>query len=196
MQERRKSNRGTWTSVLVTALLALAFSYFIGTTVGIAGDSMEPSLHSGERAVVPRYETWLHRLGVGSFARGEIVFFPSPAAPGGLCPFFCEYLIKRVVATGGDTVSISNGQLLVNGAAQDEPYLGDTWRGSYNLPEQVVPEDHVFVLGDNRAPYGSRDSRNFGPVPEAHLVGRAAAVIWPLLRRDAAGTWHLNPRPL
>jgi signal peptidase I len=57
-----------------------------------------------------------------------------------------------------------------------------------------VPDAHVFVLGDNRAPLGSRDSRAFGPVPLANVSGRAALVLWPPLRRDHAGalTWNLR----
>jgi signal peptidase I len=174
----------------------MLFSYFGYTSVGISGDSMLPALRSGERALVPRWETWLHRSGSGAFAHGDIVFFARPGSPDLLCPFRCEYLIKRIVAVGGETVELKQGQLFVDGEAQPEPYLGSGWRGSASLPLQTVPADSVFVLGDNRGPYGSFDSRSFGPVPVAGLVGRTTLVLWPLLRRDADGTWRWNPRRL
>jgi signal peptidase I len=184
-----------WPSTAVTVLLAVLFSYFGFTSVGIRGDSMLPALHDGERALVPRYETWLHRGGIGQFGRGDIVFFAEPGSSP-LCLFRCSYLIKRIVATAGETVELQAGRLYVNGELQPEPYLGSRWRGSASLRALTVPAGHVFVLGDNRAPYGSVDSRSFGPVPARSLVGRTSTVIWPLLRRDAAGNWSWNPRPL
>lgn len=195
-QETRSERRSSWRSVLGVTLLALLFSYFGFTSVGITGDSMLPALHSGERALVPRWETWLHRSGSGAFGRGEIVFFVRPGASTLLCPIRCEYLIKRIVAVAGETVELQQGQLFINGIAQMEPYLGSAWRGSASLPPQLVPEGTVFVLGDNRGPYGSFDSRSFGPVPVASLAGRTSVVLWPLLQRDDAGAWHWNPRTL
>ena len=180
-------------SVLAAALLVT----FVISGVAISGESMEPTLFDGERALVPRYETWLHRLGIGAFERGDIVYFPSPEQdPGAVCPWFCTHLIKRIVAVGGDTVALSNGQLILNGMPVAEPYLQESWHGSFTMQQMVVPEDHVFVLGDNRGPYGSFDSRVFGPVPRTRLEGRAAWVVWPLLRRDESGDWHWNLRRL
>jgi signal peptidase I len=170
---------------------------FVVSGVAISGDSMEPTLHGGERALVPRFETWLHRIGIGSFGRGEIVYFPSPdQEPGAVCPWFCTHLIKRIVAVGGDTLAIVHGQLHINGVPAQEPYLGDSWNGSFSMPETPIPPGHVFVLGDNRGPYGSFDSRVFGPVPESRIEGRAAWVVWPLFRRTDDGSWHWNVRRL
>lgn len=169
---------------------------FVASGVAISGDSMEPTLYNGERALVPRYETWLHRIGLGSFERGDVVYFPSPTQrPGAVCPWFCSHLIKRIVAVGGDTIAIERGVLVLNGRPRDEPYLDDRWVGSLSMPEVVVPKGHVFVLGDNRAPYGSYDSRVFGTVPRRRLEGRAAWVVWPLFRRNGNGDLRWNVRP-
>ncbi len=188
--------QGGWRRTLLTVLATLAFLLFVATTVGIQGDSMEPSLHSGERVIVPRYETWLWRLGAATIHRGDIVFFPDPADPGRACPVLCNFVIKRVVALEGDEVMIRSGILSVNGVEQPEEYLGDAWRGSHSVPPLVVPEGMLYVLGDNRGPYGSRDSRGYGPVPAAGVEGRAGLVIWPLLRRGSDGHLALNVRPV
>jgi signal peptidase I len=183
-----------WAEALIIAVVVVTFGV---TTVGIEGSSMEPSLHDGERALVPRYEAWLVRAGVLAYQPGDVVYFRVPGdrprtlldrVTGG------PYLIKRVVAVAGDIVELQRGRLLVNGEAPAEPYLGDGIAATVSVPARRVPDAHVFVLGDNRAPLGSRDSRAFGPVPLANVSGRAALVLWPPLRRDHAGalTWNLR----
>lgn len=183
---------------MVESLVAAALLMtFVVSGVAISGNSMEPTLRDGERALVPRFETWLHRMGIGSFERGDVVYFPSPdQPPGAVCPWFCSHLIKRIVAVEGDTVAIDRGRLILNGQPAREEYLPETPRGSFSMPETPVPAEHVFVLGDNRGPYGSFDSRVFGPIPEARLEGRAAWVVWPLLRREESGDWRWNLRRL
>ncbi|MEX2536712.1 MAG: signal peptidase I [Trueperaceae bacterium] len=189
----RKLGRTVLESLVAAALLVT----FVMSGVAISGDSMEPTLHDGERALVPRFETWLHRLGVGSFGRGDIVYFPSPdSGPGAICPWFCTHLIKRIVAVGGDRVAIARGQLILNGEPLDEAYLQEQWHGSFSMPETPIPPGHVFVLGDNRGPYGSFDSRVFGALPRRQIEGRAALVVWPLFTRDDEGRWQWNVRRL
>ena len=198
------SSSGGWNSLLpLLQALFVAFLIvtFFANTVGISGDSMQPTLRNGERAFVPKYEVWLHRLGVGSFGRGDVVYFRAPAEVEegsvrvpllGLTvrPFF----IKRVVAVAGDTVRMEEGALFVNGARLDESYLRG-WGGNASFDEVLVPPGHMFVLGDNRGPYGSVDSRRFGPIPTRAVAGRAAAVVWPLwLKRR--GEWRWNGRVL
>jgi signal peptidase I len=62
------------------------------------------------------------------------------------------------------------------------------------LTEFVVPEDHYFIMGDNRSPNGSEDSRYFGPVPAMSIAGRASAIIWPP-RREGDWNWRLLTPP-
>lgn len=191
-----QARSGSPLRVLLEALLiAVLLTTFVVTAISISGDSMSPTLIDGERVLIPRYETWLHRLGIGSFAPGDVVYFPSPdQEEGAVCPLFCTYLIKRIVAVEGDVVEIRRGQLFVNGTPVAEEYLPPGWRAAISLPPTPVPQDHVFVLGDNRAPYGSFDSRAFGPIPQRSIEGRARLVVWPLLRQNESGGRELNAR--
>lgn len=182
--------------MLEAAALALLFVVFVATSVRVSGDSMEPTLRHGDRALVPRYEVWLHRLGVGAFRRGDVVYFRAPGEEGPLCPLLCPRLIKRIVALPGEVVAIRSGRVSIDGEPLAEPYLGEAWRGSSSLLPTRVPEGHVFLLGDNRGPLGSVDSRRFGPVPLEAIEGRAAWVVWPPLRRDGDGGWRRNWRGL
>jgi signal peptidase I len=88
-------------------------------------------------------------------------------------------LIKRVVAVEGQTVEVADGRLYIDGVPQEEPYLLEPdIRGTFG--PQVVPEGHVFLMGDNRN--SSLDSRAFGPVPVEEIIGQAILRIWPLDR--------------
>ncbi len=96
-------------------------------------------------------------------------------------------LVKRVIATGGQTVDLQDGKVVVDGVALDEPYTNG--QQSYPFEQTLstidpisfpytVPDDYIWVMGDNRSV--SKDSRFFGPVPLSSVSGRAFVVIWPL----------------
>lgn len=99
-------------------------------------------------------------------------------------------MIKRVVGLPGETVQFENNAVYIDGLRMVEPYLveDETTRASSGIAgcaeanvgalTCVVPEGHVFVIGDNRAL--SVDSRDFGPIPIDTIIGRAAARLWPL----------------
>lgn len=183
-----------WAEALVIAFLVVTF---VATTVGIEGNSMTPTLLDGERTLVPRYETWAVRLGLRAWRVDDVVYFRAPGdAPRTLLERLTggPYVIKRVVATGGQSVAFERGRLLVDGAPVHTPSGLAHPFGTITRSETLVPEGQLYVLGDDRSPLGSRDSRAFGPVPVASVAGRAAWVVWPPLRRDAAGQWHLNVR--
>ncbi len=184
-------------TLIAAALLGLALSTFVAGVVRVHGHSMEPTLHDGEIALVVRAGAYLHRVGVGAFATGDVVFFPDPTAhPRGLARLLGRpLLIKRIVAGPSTTVGIRGGTLYVDGGPRQEAYLGSAPRGDATVAPEAVPAGSVFVIGDNRRPLASFDSRSFGPVRATDLRGRAVLVLWPLLRRGADG-WHWNVRRL
>ncbi len=184
-----------WSEALVVAFLIVTF---VVTTVGIEGRSMEPSLLDGERALVPRYETWAVRLGAHAWRSGDVVYFRAPGdTPRNLLERVLggPFVIKRIVAVGGQTVALEHGRLIVDGEPSDHDAAGTPF-GSFTMAPSPVPADHLYVLGDNRTPLASRDSRAFGAVPTATVAGRAAWVIWPPLRTTSDGGWALNVRRL
>jgi signal peptidase I len=177
-RERRSSkNRGGGLLEFVVILLVsfgLVFGFvrpFVVEAFVIPSESMVPTLEVGDRVLANKF---VYRFAEPE--RGDVVVFRS--VEGGE-----EDLIKRVVATEGQTVSVEDGTLLLDGVPQDDSYtnaeLPDV---SYSVP-RTVPEDHVFVMGDNRA--NSRDSRVFGPVPEENIEGEAFVRFWPVTRLGA-----------
>lgn len=148
----------------LAVLGALIAAILFVRTPPVSGHSMEPRIVSGEIVLI---NTLAYRFGVPH--RGDVVEFHHDApAP--------ELYIKRVVAVSGDRVRLDRGALYVNGALVSEPYV--RFPDDRSFPEITVPPQSVYVLGDNRA--NSEDSRAFGPVPDADLMGRALVGIWPL----------------
>lgn len=184
---------GWLTGALAAVAVGILLSTFGVGVVAVHGHSMAPTLHDGDRALVIRADAWLHRLGIGGVRPGQVVFFPDPTQhPRGLARWFGRtLLIKRVVAGPGTEVGVVDGRLTVDGVPRAEPYLGNAFRGRATVPPLTVPPERVFVMGDNRRPLASFDSRSFGPVERRSLLGRAVWVVWPLVRVDADG-WHWN----
>ncbi len=113
--------------------------------------------------------------------RGDIIVF---VFPGDRTMDF----IKRLIAVGGETVEIRNGSIYINGKEVTDPRIKKTYyynydgEGSFGAEGQVVhvPPGYDFVLGDNSG--NSRDSRYWGFVPEANIIGKADVIFWPLPR--------------
>jgi signal peptidase I len=134
----------------------------------VEGSSMYPTLNDRERLFVNKL---VYRF--REPRRGEIVVFRYPANPR-------KNFIKRVIGIPGDTVSIRGGQVFVNGVPLDEPYINEPMYGTYS--GVVVPEDTVFVLGDNRNNSQDSRDRSVGFVPYMNIVGEAFVRYWPLAR--------------
>ena len=146
--------------VLVIALVLSAIvgvPMFVAQPATISGDSMQPTLHSGEHVLVDKM-TFRFRAP----RRGDLVIVADPAGTGSI--------VKRIVAVGGDLVGIEDGLLVLNGTTVNEDYTDQDRMDGYFHGPVVVPKSFVFLLGDNRS--SSIDSRNFGPVATSSIVGR------------------------
>jgi signal peptidase I len=162
--------RTEWREYLEAVGLAVILAFFVITFIAqsfmVQGASMEPSLHHGERLLVDKL-TYRFRPP----KRGEIIVFRYPTDP--------RYrYIKRVIGLPGDQIEIRRHQLYINGQPVQENYINGPTYGDFG--PVIVPEDTVFVLGDNRN--NSDDSRfsDVGPVPLRYVVGRAIFLYWPV----------------
>jgi len=173
-----------WVAVIGGALLvALVIKTFLIQAFFIPSGSMETTLDIGDRVLVNKLSYQLHDVN-----RGDVVVFETAEGEGecGLpvnqaaaaeAQTGIRDLIKRVIATGGETVEGRDGQVLIDGRVLEEPYL-DEGVVTADFEPVEVPEGCVFVMGDNRG--DSRDSRSFGPIDEDEIVGRAFVRVWPL----------------
>lgn len=156
-----------WLRDLMISLAISAFIIvFIYQPVKVEGTSMMPSLADQERIFVNKF---VYRL--EPIERGDIVVFRYPRDPS-------KSYIKRVVAVAGDHLRIDSGQLYVNGQAVDEDYVPPVYTDTRSYPEKVVPPHCYFVLGDHRSM--SNDSRDFGPVDQSYIYGKAVFGYWPM----------------
>lgn len=160
-----------WAVVLVGAVLvALVLRAALFQAFWIPSESMETTLLINDRVLVNKLSYKLHDV-----HRGDVVVFVRRDDEPG------EYrdLIKRVIGLPGDTVEARDNVVYVNGAKMVEPYL-DPGITTSNFGPVPVPEDQIFVMGDNRNE--SYDSRNFGTIEESRIVGRAFVLFWPVNR--------------
>lgn len=153
-------------SAVIAAVITAVIFIFIGMPFRIPSESMEPALYPSDRVFA--FKT------VYFFSlpkRGEVIVFHYPPDPK-------QYYVKRVIGLPGDTVEVRDGYAIVNGTKLEEPYV--RFPGGPNWGPTKVPDNSLFVMGDNRA--NSGDSRFWGFVPRKNVVGRAVARFWPLNR--------------
>jgi signal peptidase I len=149
-------------TLLLSVLLFVAINA-ISARIRVDGFSMEPTLKSGEFVVVNKLA---YRFGEPD--TGDVIVFQYPRDPD-------QEYIKRVIGTPGDTVSIIDGQVYVNGERLNETYIASP--PSYQSEERAIPENSLYVLGDNRN--NSSDSHTWGPVPMEFVIGKALFIYWP-----------------
>lgn len=160
--------------IIETLLLTLFIFWIVNSTTGryrVEGHSMEPTLHEGEYLIINKLSYYLDEP-----RRGDIVVLHYPRNPEK------EY-IKRIIGLPGDRVEVGATEVRVNGTVLEEPYINGPVNG--RTGEWVVPEDHFFLLGDNRA--NSSDSRDWSFLPREELVGKAMVIYW--------GIEDLGPAP-
>src|ERR1700691_4343067 len=156
-----------WLRDLILSLAISAFIIvFIYQPVKVEGTSMMPSLADQERIFVNKF---VYRL--EPISRGDIVVFRYPRDPS-------KSYIKRVIGVAGDRIRIDGGQVYVNGEALDEDYVAPAYDDARSFAETVVRPHRYFVLGDHRSM--SSDSREFGPVNQSSIYGKAVFGYWPM----------------
>ena len=172
MEQSQPAARGQslleWYEALISAalVLVLVFSFFF-RIIQVDGESMVPTLENGDKLIV-----W----GAGyTPQRGDVVIVDSYTAYG-------KPLVKRVIAKGGDTVSIdySTGTVEVNGEVLQEDYIAEPTYLGYDLQfPYTVPEGTVFLMGDNRNE--SLDSRSsyIGCIDERDILGKVLVCFMP-----------------
>jgi len=158
-------------SVLAIALgVLIAIFYVVFTTIRIDGPSMSPTLLHGDRVLLTK--------GYPDPGVGDILSLNVPDENGR-----SVRVIKRVVAVGGDTVEVFGDRVYVNGDLAPHGYGEVHEHEEFYSPPLEVPEDTVYVVGDNRGV--SYDSRIVGPVPISAINGRVVAIVFPLHRLGA-----------
>ena len=156
-----------WTRDLLIAIgLALVIIVFLYQPVKVEGTSMAPLLSDQERIFINKF---VYRF--EAIHRGDVVVFWYPLDRS-------KSFIKRVIALPGETVTIRQGVVTVNGTVVPEPYVPLQYEDVSDYGPTRVPADSYFVMGDHRI--SSNDSRVFGPVPSQFIYGRAVFAYWPV----------------
>lgn len=185
-----------WAEALIFAvIIALVVRSFLIAPFKIPSGSMYPTIEIGDHIFATMFSYGIPipftdvKLARRDVQRGDIVIFPFPKNPE------IDY-IKRVIATGGETVSIRNNQVMINGKPLEEPYSYYDQRYRSNGKERdsnfgpvKVPAGHLFVMGDNR--YNSLDSRYWGFVDEKTVKGRGWIIYF---SHDPEAGWFAGYR--
>jgi signal peptidase I len=157
---------------VITIVVALFISFgaraFVVQSYSIPSASMTPTLIPGDRILVDKLSSTVHR--------GDIVVFKDPPADRGGPPT----LVKRVIGLPGETISSVGATVLINGKPLAEPWLppltGLCAEASEHIPTTKIAAGHYFMMGDCRG--DSDDSRYWGTVPASYIVGKVDVIIW------------------
>lgn len=191
--------------IIIAFILALLIRYFIGTPTVVQQPSMYPTLQAGQRLILNRIVHTTHTMpsrgDIITFEAptNDSYIYPKDFnandviakysnEPTSLWEKFAHYVleldkdsyIKRVIALPGEHIKIQDGKVFINGIELDENYLQpEVTTSTQNRPfcDLVVPDNCVFVMGDNRAE--STDSRSFGCVPLEKIESKVWIRFWP-----------------
>ena len=172
MEEQKQKDRNLyeWTQALVCSVLTVVLVFtFLVRLIGVDGHSMVPTLQDGDRLLV--VNSLLHH----DYQYGDIVVLRKSS-------FMTEPIVKRVIATAGQTVDIdfTTGSVYVDDVLLEEDYIAElTFQQEGTEFPLTVPEGSVFVMGDNRN--HSNDSRDshLGTVDTRYIIGKAVFILFP-----------------
>ena len=150
-----------WGAVMVLVAFVAVFCFGIRTSV--IGMSMEPTLYNSQEILIDRFSYFI----VGPPRGDVVVFLPNGNENS-------HYYVKRVIGIPGDTISIQNGQVMIDGLPYEEDGIYDKME-SGGIAETAITlgEDEYFVLGDNRNSSEDSRSSNVGIVMRDYIIGRA-----------------------
>lgn len=152
----------------IVLVIGLLFRAIIVQPFIVDGPSMDPNFHNNQIILVDKISYHFNQP-----QRGDVVVFQAPKNPQ-------DDYIKRIIATPGETVVITQGKVFVNGYLLDEPYLSSkitTNSDHGSILRQTMGPDQYFVMGDNRD--NSSDSRSWGVMPGINLIGHAWLSVYP-----------------
>jgi signal peptidase I len=175
MAESPESAPGRTQTILAWALIPLAavlvaaviLLYVLFTTALVDGESMFPSLEHGDYLIVEQ--------GYDYPLRGDVVVYEGQDFDGS-----SVQVVKRVIGVPGDTIEVISGTAMVNGSTEVCDYCVTVAEGDTSTSQLIVPEGHVFAMGDNRPV--SLDSRHYGTVPLDRVAGKALLIVAPFAR--------------
>lgn len=166
MTEIKKLLRSWLPTLLVALVLSLLVRTYIAEARWIPSESMLPTLEVGDQLFIDK--AYFKFAGI---QRGDILVFEAPAALDK-----DDDLIKRVIGLPGEELSIKDGIVYINGTPLKEPYIRE--KPDRDFEPFVIPEDQIFVMGDNRN--NSYDSRYWGALPIKNVIGKAIFRHYPL----------------
>lgn len=173
-----------WIVTIVGAvLIVLALKAWVVNPYRIPSSSMEPTLHCArpgtdceahysDRVLADRVSFHFRDP-----QRGEVIVFKTPPLARERCSGGGGTFVKRLIGMPGETWEVRDGYVHINGKKLDEPYVKPERRDNSTLTPRPIPQGEYFFMGDNRS--ASCDSREWGTVPRANLIGGVFAVYWP-----------------
>ena len=214
MSFRKSTAREYFESIVIAVILALFVRTWVVQAFKIPSGSMEQNLLIGDHLLVNKFvhaptvsELERTLLPIGGVQRGDVLVFKYPEDP-------TRDFIKRTIGLPGETIELRQSRVFIDGQPIEEPYLdlmrpggkvAADIRGEFG--PRIVPEGHLFMMGDNRG--DSQDSRYWGPLPIEYVKGRAFVLYWSYesesdfyadvgfgatLRRLASGVTHFFTR--
>lgn len=152
-------------AIMIVCIVSFLTHAFITTSSMVEGDSMYPTLEDGERILLNKF-TYM----ISSPERGDIIIFERPE----------KKYVKRIIGLPNETIEMKDHKLYVNDIEQEISYVdGFETKLTGDFGPVTIPEDHYFVLGDNRAI--SKDSRNgLGFISRSDIIGKTEIVMYPI----------------
>lgn len=156
--------------VVISIAIAVIIRLFIAEPRFIPSNSMDPTLHIGDRLLIEKVSYRFHTP-----HRGDIVVFEPPPQLQAIGYRREQAFIKRVIGLPGDTLVVQQGQVYRNDQPLDEPYILTS--PNYEMAPVTVPKNALFVMGDNRN--DSNDGHIWGFLPIENIIGHATLRFWP-----------------